>query len=291
MKKICYIVLHFLNDAITTSCVESLLKNIGIDSQIIIIDNGSQNGSYDRLFNQYFDNKQVSVYSTHENMGFAKGNNFGYAIAKEMFDVQYIVFCNNDLIFEDKDFEKKLISENESLKYDVLGPDIVDLNGVHQNPHRTALLTLSEIRQKNIKKMLFLTVLKMKKKIKFLKKITFLEREFEFESTITTSVLPSENIVLQGACIIVGERFIKNEEKVFCEETFLYFEEDLLSLYCKMKNYSVNVIKDIHVKHLEGISTKGVMEDDVDRWIFRISNLIKSGMVYEKKLKEFERRI
>ena len=282
--------MHFLNDVTTSNCIESLLKIIKEDSQIILIDNGSSNGSYERLLNKYFDNAQVRTYTTNQNLGFAKGNNFGYKIAKSIGDFQYIVFCNNDLIFEDINFEKKLLLENEKLKYDVLGPDIVNLDGIHQNPHRLSLLTLKEIKYKNLKKSLFLFYLKTKKRIKILKRITFLERKFEDISNAirTTS---SEYMVLQGSCIIVGERFVKNEEKVFCEETFLYYEEDLLSLYCKMKDYSINVIDTIQVKHLEAVSTQSIKEDDLERWIFRISNLIKSGKIYEKKLKEFKGRL
>lgn len=288
-KRICYIILHFLNDEITSGCIDSLLKIIKSNSQIIVIDNGSNNGSYERLERRYFDNEQIKVYSLHDNLGYARGNNYAYKLAKEMAEFHYIIFCNNDLIFDDENFEKILIYENEKLKYDIFGPDIINLNGIHQNPHRDSLLTLKEIKSKNIKKTLFLLVLYIKKKVKILRKYTVLEQKFELESLYKSRTL-SKDIVLQGSCIVVGEQFIRNEEKVFCEETFLYFEEDLLSLYCKMKNYSVNIIENIHVKHLEGASTYGVANDDIDRWIFRIRNLIKSGKIYEKKIREYERR-
>ncbi len=283
--EICYVILHYKDFKLTSDCVDSLLKAIGSKSKIIIIDNGSQNGSYEQLNNLYCNAYNVELLKCEKNEGFARGNNYGYAHAKS-YNPSYIIFCNNDLIFEDYDFEKKLCDQNKTMGFNVFGPDIVNLEGIHQNPHRNKILTLKEIRTMNVKKSMFLSCVRLKKYFRPLRKVLFLENLFEKPSSTPISTV-SDYPVLQGSCIGVDNKVINEQNFIFCNETFLYFEEDLLTLKCLEHGYKIGVLNNATVKHLEGGTTKSRESDVIDTWIFRLENLIASGRIYERKLKEY----
>ena len=286
---ICYVILHYKNIEVTIQCVESILRiSSKSNSTIIIVDNGSNNGSYEDLAKKYGSCQRIYLIQNKVNLGFAKGNNVGYQFAKMYLNPKIVVICNNDLIFEQDDFEDALENAYRALKFDVAGPDIVNLDGMHQNPHRSHMLTLKQIKRMNIKKSLFLLYLNVKKKIPLLDKMAVLENAYEKgRKNNNNSYKINDSVVLQGSCIIFTERFIANEEMAFCPDTFLYFEEDLLALKCLEKGYKSVVCNQVTVKHLEGQSTEKSEKNNVNRMIFVIRNMIESGKIYEHYIIEY----
>lgn len=71
-------------------CLNSLLEQEGVNFEVIVIDNGSTDGSYEYLKAQY--NNQIILLRNSKNLGFAVGNNQGIRIAKG----SYIALLNND---------------------------------------------------------------------------------------------------------------------------------------------------------------------------------------------------
>lgn len=84
------------------ACLDSLISQT-IKSEIIVVENGSNDGSVEFLEKNYPD---VTVLPQSENLGFAGGVNVGikYAIAK---DYDYVALFNNDAI-ADKDWLSEL---------------------------------------------------------------------------------------------------------------------------------------------------------------------------------------
>lgn len=285
-----YVILHYKNITVTKQCINSLLKIVKKSSIIVVVDNGSANGSFEELQVAYGYTNNIEFIKIEENLGFARGNNLGYRHIKNKFAPEAIVVCNSDLIFEQNDFEDKLMDKVIAKKFDVAGPDIINIDGLHQNPHRTRIITYKEIRKMNSRKRLFLIALYVKKAFPVFRKFNFLERRFDKGSNnhFQVSNTASEEMVLQGSCIIFGGEFIKNEDQPFCSDTFLYFEEDLLSLLCLKKHYRLTYEEEIFVRHLEGGSTS--ITNDIDRRIYIVNNMLKSGKIYEKHIKEFERQ-
>ena len=128
-----YVILHYKNMADTVKCVESLRRTAAPDSRFVIVDNGSGDGSGDRLAEQYA--SLCTVLRLPENVGFSKGNNAGYRYARETFHPQFIVVTNNDVVFDQPDFEEKIRQLYEETSFDVLGPDVyVPRHNDHQSP-------------------------------------------------------------------------------------------------------------------------------------------------------------
>ena len=91
---------------ITEACLESVnrsLENSKIKYEIIVIDNGSHDGSPQLLETMFKDSKNHLVYrQTGKNLGFGKGTNLGVKIAKG----KYILLLNSDTVVLNRSIEK-----------------------------------------------------------------------------------------------------------------------------------------------------------------------------------------
>lgn len=90
---ICYVILHFKNLDDTIKCVKSLKNTTDHSSRYIVVDNGSGDGSGEKLKQLYGNDTQCDVLLLPKNVGFSKGNNEGYRYAKQNFYPG--LYCNN----------------------------------------------------------------------------------------------------------------------------------------------------------------------------------------------------
>lgn len=90
---ICIIILNWNGKHHLSECLTSVLKQTYKEYEVIVVDNGSTDGSQDYIRSNY---PSVSLISNDQNFGFCKGNNIGIVAAKG----EYIVLLNNDTIVE-----------------------------------------------------------------------------------------------------------------------------------------------------------------------------------------------
>lgn len=83
----------------TVECVESCLTLAHAPFEVVVVDNGSADGSGERLRTRFSAEPRVSVILTRENLGFAGGNNAGIARALDA-GADYIWLLNNDTVVE-----------------------------------------------------------------------------------------------------------------------------------------------------------------------------------------------
>ena len=97
----------------TVECIHSLKKISYANYEIILVDNGSEDGSVNYLEGDHC--LSVRLIKNKENLGFTGGNNIGIQIAiEDGFD--YILLLNNDTLIEDTDFLTKMVQPLESDK-------------------------------------------------------------------------------------------------------------------------------------------------------------------------------
>lgn len=89
------VVLNWQQAQLTTECVKSLLALEYSNFQILIVDNGSQDGSTAVL--QGLLSSRVSLVCLDQNLGYAGGNNAGIRYALEH-NADYVLVLNNDTI-------------------------------------------------------------------------------------------------------------------------------------------------------------------------------------------------
>jgi GT2 family glycosyltransferase len=104
-------VLTWNNYADTRECIESLLKVTYPNVRIIVVDNGSTDGSIRRLKEEF---QTCEFISTGKNLGFAAGMNTGIRWALRV-GATHVLLLNNDVVV-DPEFLEPLVSLAETNK-------------------------------------------------------------------------------------------------------------------------------------------------------------------------------
>ncbi|MBN2406168.1 MAG: glycosyltransferase family 2 protein, partial [Elusimicrobia bacterium] len=109
-KKLTSIIMLTFNQLkLTKQTVTSLYENTREDYELIIVDNGSRDGTVKYLHELKKKDKRIQLIFNKENLGFSRANNQGIKIARG----DYIVLLNNDVILT-KDWLGRIIECAES---------------------------------------------------------------------------------------------------------------------------------------------------------------------------------
>lgn len=268
MKKadISYLILHYKNIDDTIKCVESIEITSKNNSYfILIVDNGSGNGTGEKLEEIYYDNPYIYILKTEKNLGFSGGNNIGYEYIRNNIETDYIVVTNNDIIFHQDNFFQMIHDIFQENHFYVLGPDIyVRRNMEHQSPIMLSSITSYEARkelqmykyyQQHLRKYV------LRRKFQNIKNNLYSNHKYfqyaynkiKKKKTINYNE-QYENVVLQGACIIFSTKFIEKEDILFTPAPFLYCEEHILQHRCMRSEYKMIYDPRIRVWHEDSAS-------------------------------------
>lgn len=121
MPKVFIIILNWNGCADTIECIESLKKIDYPNYKIVVVDNGSEDGSIDIIPRTY---REIVFIETKQNLGFAGGNNVGIKYVLEN-QADFVLFLNNDTTVE-PDFLTKLVEAAEAnSRIGIAGPMIL----------------------------------------------------------------------------------------------------------------------------------------------------------------------
>lgn len=253
-----FVVLHYLVDEVTAQCVESIRCCCANDDyEIVIVDNDSANGSYERLLRRYDDAEHVTMLHNAHNEGFARGNNVGYEYCRRRLRCDYIVTINNDAFIDCDRFVELCVEDYRERHCGVIGPDIVSgKDGSHANPVNGVYDSPEKIRavRKHIRRNLLLLHLHLDKPLAALKRR--LHGTPSIVSTATTGPKqPDKVFKLHGSCLVFTPAFVEHFGQAFDPGTFLYLEEDILYMRCRQAGLTMYFDPRILVRHAEDVST------------------------------------
>ena len=118
--KVTIIILNWNGKEDTIECVESVRNITYPNYEILIVDNGSTDGSQQVFKQKYVD---IILIENPKNLGYAEGNNIGMRYALKR-GTDYILLLNNDTTV-DQSFLDELIKQAEiDKKIGILGPKI-----------------------------------------------------------------------------------------------------------------------------------------------------------------------
>ena len=264
MYKVCFVILHYISYETTEECIESIFNSIPQSSQmpyhIIVVDNASPNNSYVKLQERYCCHPDVTLLQASENMGFAQGNNIGYRYALEQWQADFVIAANNDTLFSQPDFLECMVHIYEKSLCALIGPDIYNVSGYHQNPYRTQPISHKALCRWIRNRRLWLWFLRLDRYLHLTAFFPFF-RKFYMQRAAAGRPDSSweqaqQGVVLQGACILFTPAFSeKIREFAFYPETFLYCEEDILALLCSRKGMKIQYDPSLKVIHKESVST------------------------------------
>lgn len=120
LPKIAIVILNWNGKKDTIECLNSLKKITYSNYEIILVDNGSADGSVEMLEKEY---PEINLIKNKENLGFTGGNNVGIKKALEH-NADYVLLLNNDTIVEQDFLEKMVDVAEQDASIGIIGPKI-----------------------------------------------------------------------------------------------------------------------------------------------------------------------
>lgn len=130
-KSLYAIVVNYNNYADTRQCIESLRESVYPIKKIILVDNGSQDGSIEQLQRDYLQDDKVYIIRNKRNLGFAGGANIGIRYALDL-GAELIFLLNNDAIVDRVCIKRLCSAMAETERVGIAGPRIL----YHKDPER-----------------------------------------------------------------------------------------------------------------------------------------------------------
>ena len=276
------IILNYIAYNETINCVNDFKKQEQADREIvyIVVDNCSTNNSYEILCNTFKNDNSVFIIKTNINIGFSKGNNYGYSFLKENFNYKFVIFSNDDILLPQKGLYNWIDNSFDEFNFGLLGPDIYSIKGCfHQSPMENETTSIIKC---NLK------IIKLKIKIIILWFLARIKKGYKKKANIWKNSSYNEVCLkktLHGSFIIMSHIYLDNYSNPFDERTFLYMEEDILKIRCDKKNIKIVYNPNYCLNHLQAVSTDAIVKDWYIKQIFRTKNVLNSMKIYKNVLK------
>ena len=278
MIDIVYVILHYLAVKDTLEAIKSItLHSVNQRYKIIVVDNGSPDGSGQMLEAKYASDDCVTVLQLANNLGFAKGNNAGIKYAISNFSPKFVVVMNNDVMLLQNEFYARICEEYQYSGFAVLGPEVETADGrKDSSPVNNAPVTLEAIK-KNYNKERFLYLIELLHLYNLLEYVQKLKQKRKSKcSKEKRETGRCEDIILHGCCWIFSEKFFEKYNGLD-ESTFLYHEEEILYLLTKRFGLKMVYNPAIKVYHKEDASSNEVMPVGHKKRMFKLRNCLYSS--------------
>ena len=119
------IVLNWNGKHDTVECLESLSHISYPNYEVIVVDNGSTDGSVEQFKARY---PEITVIENQDNLGFAEGNNVGIRAALQE-DTEYVLLLNNDTIVDPRFLDELINVAEREPRVGFAGPKIYYYDG------------------------------------------------------------------------------------------------------------------------------------------------------------------
>ena len=289
---VCFVILHYMALEETVVCVESILNNVEGEKRVIIVDNASPNGSVKDLRDRYGGNPLVDVLETGANLGFARGNNYGYRYAVKNYAPAFAVVMNNDMEIRQHDFIGRMEQSYEEHRFAIMGPDIYSTKKkYHQNPQTRKIMTRKDLERsvrvlkaKNAMRFVFPVKWFLMEKLREVKKLRGTKEQSEPAQTQSGGRYVDhvvEEPLLHGSCYIFSEDFIRRHpDGCFYDKTFMYMEAEIL--YYRARRDGEKMIYDpgLRVDHHEDVATDATFKKQSQKSIFTVKCMLQSTKAF-----------
>lgn len=249
MKKLGIVLLNYLNYKDTLECIESILQQSYQDISIVVVDNNSNNNSFEIISDAVKIQDKVTCIKAEENLGFAKGNNLGISYLLDR-GYKNIFALNNDTILEDVNYLEKLANIEYSSEVAMIGTTILGSDGLNQNPDIVRFPNRSSI----FKESLIQKLVKLKNKITTKTILPKNEEKNDRHNPSSNVILNPKEYMLHGAAILFTENFFKDFSG-FYPNTFLFVEEEILAAVCQKTGLRQMYVPSISLFHKEDQSS------------------------------------
>lgn len=228
MKRLGMVIVNY-NDYKTTIELLKSVKDYKCLDSIVVVDNKSTDDSIKHL--KKYEDKKVIIIEASDNKGYAAGLNIGAKFLNKKYNDCNIIFSNSDIIISKEEDLKKL-SNDITDKVVVVGPTIVQKNEISRG---WMLPSISD-------------------EIKF--NLPYISRKYR-KNVLYNDDYYNNDLSLVGVvsgCIFCVSGSALKEVDYFDENTFLYYEEQILSKKLKDRNLQVAVDNNVVVIHNHSVT-------------------------------------
>lgn len=254
LPRVLIVILNYNTYEMTLQLVKELKRINYSNYQVMVIDNCSTNKSKEILDSKKIDENYLFVESD-KNAGYAAGNNIGirYAIAQ---GYEYTWILNNDIKILDTDVLLKLVGAAEADEnVACVGPKIVNRDNNVTPPY---------VDRPNLWSM---TVGLRREKAKRAKYINETRKVYR----------------VYGCCMLLKNRFMELVNG-FDEQTFLYFEEDILAEKLLTIGAYSKYVSSSSILHMHAVTVK---QEQRNHSIKRVKTVLDSMEIYLKQYRDF----
>jgi len=240
--RIGYVCTNYNNSSYTEDAVRSFLEGDAGERCVVVVDNAS-NAENVRLLEQLPERyPNVELVLNADNKGYFRGLNDGIRHVRARHpSLDHMVVGNNDLVFP-PDFADAVARKAALFdRYPVVSPDIVTLDGEHQNPH--VISRISPVRE-FIYDLYYLNY-QLAVAIRTLARLfrRFTDRPDEASHAVAQEIWQGH-----GSCYLLGPVFFRHFEELWAP-SFLMHEEFFLSKQLGDKGMRVWYEPSITVRH------------------------------------------
>lgn len=259
IETVCFIILNYNGFGETKQLVDSIRvwNRELLDFHVIVVDNCSPDGSYEKLRTEFAHSDVVDVICSEKNGGYSYGNNFGARYAMEKYNPQYIAISNPDVEIGQDTVIKLLDTFSIDTRIAMCAPVMKSVDGSF-SIHAIKLPTYSDD--------LRACVLNRSAKNLIKEKYQTLESD---RTMIVTEMLPGSFFVIRSDCF--------EQVGMFDEEVFLYCEERILGKRIKDAGFLAVTRADLFFIHAHAVTIRR-NTSIVKSWKI----LLKSRYYYEK---------
>lgn len=257
------IILNYNNASDTINCIKSIEAYNTTPVKYIVVDNGSTKKEgielLDHFFSTSFQGRYLSItdesptrvlptltfLASPTNDGYAKGNNKGLALAYDDHEIDHILIINNDILFTE-DIIPVLYDKVNELDHPGMVSPLLRKRDGKRTDHNCARLCPTSW---EIILPLFWHNRRRKKINQFQERGLILMNHPEYAK------LPFFPIELPSGSCMYARKKVFQDIGGFDNDTFLYFEENILFAKLSKFNYRNYCIPDVHATHLGAGST------------------------------------
>ena len=232
--KIGIVILNY-NDADNTLKLLNHIIGFKIIDHIVVIDNNSTDNSLIR-FERLRSHKKINIIKSEKNGGYAYGNNIGWKYLVRECRCDYVFIANPDVLFSQKFVIRIIKTFQKESDYAILSGIMLDRNNrVSEKPYWRAPSYVDDILDCTF-------IYRM-----WIKKSKYYSIDYS-KQVMDVSVVP-------GSLFAISSK-IAEEIGYFDENTFLYYEENILSKKIHNKASKAGIVTGINFQHLHGESVK-----------------------------------
>ena len=246
--ELAFVLVNYNGCELTIKAVDSILRNGSSQyATVVVVDNSSNDSDVETLRLSLGSLERVKLIENNENLGYFPALNVGLEyLATQPTKFFAVVVGNNDLEFPPDFYETVSSSRHLFAENPVVSPNIISVDGIHQNPlvksriTRTRILIWEVFYSNYYLAMLMLFVAQRTRKFTLRN-----DNNFHDESGYISQGY--------GACYILTGLFFSEYRRLW-DPVFLMLEEFFLSMQLEAKNYRIYYEPSIVVRHVDHAS-------------------------------------